>query len=138
MNSWSDWRLWLRAWGDCIGRYGRARQFLVAGSLLLAVATTVLAAQGAISWTLTLALAQAAGVLLAADALGRIVAGVVCDYLFERRVSRLCAPLRLHALATGDLEAAEAQTRALLAEATVGESRVRPTGAEHRHRGARR
>src|SRR5262249_32857370 len=125
MSRRTGWRLWLRAWGDCVGRYRHAPRLLVAGCLLTAAALMALAAIGAHSWVLTLAVAQTAGTIFAADALGRIVAGVVCDYLFERRVARLCAPLRLHALATGDLEAAEAQARALPAEATVSASRVR-------------
>src|SRR5262245_64283281 len=137
-HGWQPWLLWLRAWGDCVGRYRHARSLVVAGGLLLAASTTVLVALGLQSWAATLALAQVAGALLAVDALGRIVAGIVCDYLFERRVARLCAPLRLHALATGDVEAAEAQARVLLDEGTGGPNRIRPAGVDAQHRGARR
>ena len=106
-----SWRCWLEAWGDYLRQYRQEGRRLAGGGLALAVASAALVAHGALSWSLALALAQLAGALLAADALGRVVAGTVLDYLFERRVARLSPALRLHALATGDLEAAEAQSR---------------------------
>jgi hypothetical protein len=81
---------------------------------MLALASAALAVHGWLTWALVLALTQLAGVLLAADALGRVVAGTVLDYHFECRVARLSPALRLHALATGDLAGAEAQARDVL------------------------
>jgi hypothetical protein len=106
---------WLQAWRSYLRQYRLEGRLLVAGGLVLALASAVLVARGALTWPLALALAQLAGALLVADALGRVVAGTVLDYLFERRVARLSpVALRLHALATGDLEAAEAQSRDIL------------------------
>ena len=101
-----------------MGSTGTSAGALVAGGLGMALASAGLLAHGALTWPLALALTQLAGALFVADALGHVAAGTVLDYLFERRVARLCPALRLHALATGDLKATESGARALLEAAT--------------------